>query len=304
MKRSLKGFVALLVTTLIWGSAFVAQTSASDTVGAFAFNAGRALFATVFLSLFIFIRSKFSYGYKAPKQQDSVTGGIVCGLSLYIATNLQQFGIGLYPEGVAASGRSGFLTTVYVVIVAVSVLFIKKTLSFLTVISAFICLGGMYLLSLANGIENIYSADIPLLLCAVAFAIYIMMIDHFVQADPIVMSCVQFAIVFVLSAISALVFENNTWDSISGALFPIAYAGIFSSGIAYTLQIVGQKYIEPAAASIIMSLEAVFAAFFGWMILGERLNLRELAGCALVFTAIILSQLPAAVKKLKHKTGI
>ncbi|MCR4745833.1 MAG: DMT family transporter [Lachnospiraceae bacterium] len=304
MKRTLRGFAALLITTLIWGSAFVAQTSASGTVGAFAFNASRALFATVFLSIFIFIRSRLNNGFKIPERKNSVKGGIACGLSLYIATNLQQFGIGLYPEGVAASGRSGFLTTVYVVIVAVSVLFIKKTVSFLTIISAFICLGGMYLLSLADGIENIYSADIPLLLCAVAFAVYIMIIDHFVYADPIVMSCVQFAVVFVLSAISAIFFEHNSWNAILAALFPIAYAGIFSSGVAYTLQIVGQKYIEPAAASIIMSLEAVFAAFFGWLILGERLSSRELAGCALVFIAIMLSQMPALVKRIKAGAAV
>ncbi len=297
MKNSLKGFIALLITTLIWGGAFVAQTAASDSVPAFAFNASRSLLATVFLFVFILIRSRIAASIKNDKLSTSIKGGIICGLSLFVATNLQQFGISSYPEGVAASGRAGFLTATYVVMVAVAVLFIRKRIALLVIISAAICLTGMYFLSLSDGIDNVYPADVPLFLCAVAFAVYIMIIDRFAYADPVLMSCIQFAVVTVLSTISTLLFESCTISSIIEVFFPIAFAGIFSSGIAYTLQIVGQKYIEPSAASIIMSLESVFAAFFGWIILGERLGAKELFGCSLVFMSIILSQIPTMINR-------
>ena len=299
MKNSIKGYLALLITTLIWGGAFVAQTAASDTVPSFAFNASRSFLATAFLAVFLFIRSRFPNQIKYDNRRQSVKGGIICGLSLFVATNLQQFGISAYPEGVAASGRSGFLTATYVVMVAVAVLFIRKKVAPIVIISAVLCLTGMYFLSLSGGIDNIYAADIPLFFCAIAFAVYIMIIDRFAYADPVLMSCIQFAIVTVLSAVSSVIFENCSLDSLLNAFFPIAFAGIFSSGIAYTLQIIGQKYIEPSAASIIMSLESVFAAFFGWIILGERLGAKELFGSSLVFISIILSQIPTIMNKNK-----
>ena len=299
MKSSFKGFIALLVTTLIWGCAFVAQTAASDVIEPFAFNASRSLLAAIFLFVFIIIRSRLTLNATISNRRRihlSLRGGICCGIILFFAANMQQLGISAYPDGVASSGRAGFLTATYVVMVAVAVLFISKKISPMAIISALICMTGMYFISLSDGIDNIYFADIPLFLCAVCFAIYILVIDHFIYADPVIMSCIQFAIAGLTSGVCSLIFEHSNINALISAALPIAYAGIFSSGIAYTLQIIGQKYIEPSAASIIMSLESVFAAFFGWLILGEQLSPKELFGCSLVFLAIILSQIPAIIR--------
>lgn len=297
MPNNLKGTLILLLTALIWGTAFVAQTMASSSVSAFTFNATRTVLATLFLFLFILLREKVQRK-KNPNaasllfRKQTVLGGIFCGIPLFIASNLQQYGIGLYPPEAAPSGRAGFLTATYVIMVAVFTIVKARRFRIVIVLATIVCMCGMYLLCLSDGFHNIYVGDILMLLCAIGFAIYILLVDKYGTVDTIKVSCVQFAVVAILSLIGMFLFEEPDLAAIKSAWLPIAYAGIFSSGIAYTLQMVGQKFAEPVVATIVMSLESVFAAFSGWLILSERLKGRELIGCVLVFLAVILAQLP------------
>lgn len=293
----------LLVTALIWGTAFVAQTAASGSVGAFTFNASRSVLASVFLFCAVLIRSKFGQKKGADDtgagssgqplfSRRTILSGILCGVPLCIASNLQQFGIGLYPSDTAASGRAGFLTATYVIMVAVYTLARTRRFRPVIPIAVIVCMAGMYLLCVSDGFSGIYTGDILILLCALGFTVYILLVDSYGTVETVKVSCVQFSVVAILSLIGMFLFEHPSWNSIVSAAFPIIYAGIFSSGIAYTLQMVGQKYAEPVVATIVMSLEAVFAALSGWLILHEKLKGRELIGCVLVFAAVILAQLP------------
>ena len=291
----------LLVTALIWGTAFVAQTAASGSVGAFTFNASRGVLASVFLFCAVLIRARFGHkntgedgtGRKQPLfSRRTILSGILCGIPLCIASNLQQFGIGLYPPDTAASGRAGFLTATYVIMVAVYTLARTRRFRPVIPIAVVVCMAGMYLLCVSDGISGIYTGDILILLCALGFTVYILLVDSYGTVETVKVSCVQFSVVAILSLIGMFLFESPSWSSIVSAAVPILYAGIFSSGIAYTLQMVGQKYAEPVVATIVMSLEAVFAALSGWLILHEKLKGRDLIGCVLVFAAVILAQLP------------
>ncbi len=295
--RNLKGTLILLVTALIWGTAFVAQTAASGTVGAFTFNASRTVLASLFLFLFVVLREwrrrKRDRAAGEPLfGKQTILSGIICGIPLFIASNLQQFGIELYPEGTAASGRAGFLTATYVVMVALYAIIRAKRFRPLILIASIVCMMGIYFLSLSGGLTGIYISDVLIFLCAIGFAVYILLVDRYGTVDTLKVSCVQFAVVAILSLTCMLLFEHPVWADIVSAAFPIFYAGIFSSGIAYTLQMVGQKYAEPAVATIVMSLECVFAALSGWLILSESMKGRELFGCILVFAAVILAQFP------------
>lgn len=298
LPQNLKGTLILLLTALIWGTAFVAQTMASGSVGAFTFNASRTVLATVFLFLFILLREKVSQAKNGDSAQaplfpkQTIRAGIFCGIPLFIASNLQQYGIELYPPQAAPSGRAGFLTATYVIMVAVFTIVKARRFRLVIVLATIVCMCGMYLLCVRNGFDRIYTGDILIFLCAFFFAVYILLVDQYGTVDTIKVSCIQFAVVAILSLIGMFLFEKPDPNAIKSAWLPIAYAGIFSSGIAYTLQMVGQKFAEPVVATIVMSLESVFAALSGWLILGEQLKGRELAGCTLVFLAVILAQLP------------
>lgn len=292
MQKNLKGTLILLLTAMIWGTAFVAQTAASDTVSAFTFNASRSVLASVFLFLIVFFRNKIGKEGKPLFDRRSLLSGIYCGIPLFIATNLQQFGIGLYPEDTASSGRAGFITATYVVMVAVFSIAKARRFRIVILAATLICMAGMYLLSFSGGIDGIYTGDILIFLCAIGFAAYILLVDKYGTVDTVRVSCIQFSVVAILSLICMFVFEDPKWSSLQEAWFPVCYAGILSSGVAYTLQMVGQKYAEPVVATIVMSLESVFAAFSGWLILSEKMKGRELLGCALVFVAVILAQFP------------
>ncbi|MCR5267956.1 MAG: DMT family transporter [Lachnospiraceae bacterium] len=291
--KNLKGTFILLLTALIWGTAFVAQTAASGTISAFTFNATRSVLASVFLFLFVLARAKITRIERKPLfRKETVKAGIICGIPLFLATNLQQYGIELYPEGTAASGRAGFITATYVIMIALYTLIRSKRFRPLILVATVVCMAGMYLLCLSGGFSKIYTGDILIFLCAVGFAVYILLVDRFGTVETVKVSCIQFGVVALLSLICMFLFEQPSWLAISQAWFPVCYAGILSSGIAYTLQMVGQKYAEPIVATIVMSLEAVFAALSGWLILSEKLKGRELIGCVLVFLAVILAQLP------------
>lgn len=300
MKKA-KGTLFLLLAALIWGMAFVAQTSAADKIGAFTFNASRSIIAALFLLLVIGIRKK--PGKVLIKTKEKATsrhlaiGGTLCGITLFITVNFQQFGIAAYPENAAVSGRAGFLTATYVVMVALCAWVSGKKPHPMTLIVAVGCIIGMYMLCLSNGFSGIYLGDILVLICALGFTAYILVVDHFQKLDGFMLSCIQFFVCGVLSLIATLIFEKPSAQALLAAWLPIVYAGIFSSAIGYTLQIVGQKYADPAVASIVMSLESVFAALAGWIILNERLGFHELIGCGLVFLSVILAQVPESAKK-------
>lgn len=301
--QNLKGTLILLLTALIWGTAFVAQTTAADSISPFAFLFGRSILASIFLFLLVLFQNRAKLSRKDGKEPEKIwnksviLAGIFCGIPLAIASVLQQIGIGIYPADTAASGRAGFLTATYVIMVSLYSIFKSRKIRITILIATVVCMVGMYLLSLSEGFSKIYTGDILVFLCAIGFAVYILVVDKYGTVDTTKVSCVQFSFVTVFALVGMLIFENPSIADFQNAALPICYAGIFSSGIAYTLQMVGQKYAEPTVATIVMSLESVFAALSGWLILNEKLKGRELLGCVLVFIAVILAQLPDLRKK-------
>ncbi|WP_294358637.1 DMT family transporter [uncultured Clostridium sp.] len=282
------GSILLTLTALIWGTSFVAQSVSNNYIGSFTFNAIRFLIGGIVLIPIIFTVNKFNKkDDKIDKKHDLFLGGFLCGIALFIASTLQQFGISS-----TSVGKAGFITALYIVIVPFLGVFLKKKLSFKTCISILISIIGLYLLCVKENF-SIGKGDILVLCCAFFFAIHILLIDYFSsKIDNVKLSSRQFFVAAILSIIFMCIFENPKLSSILSAWFPILYAGILSCGVAYTLQIIGQKNTDPTIASLLLSLESVFATISGWLILGQSLTFRELIGCILVFTAIILAQLP------------
>ena len=303
--NNLKGSLILCTASLIWGLAFVAQSDAADLVPPFTFNALRSFIGAAALYLFYKVtnREKTSFFPKEKGERNQYyIAAAVCGLMLTISVNLQQFGLAAYPSGAAAEARGGFITALYVVLVPVISFFMGKKTSPVIWISVLVALGGFYLLCLSGGIGGIYIGDLLIFICAVSFSLHIISIDKFVGVTGgVKLSVMQFTVVGVLSSVLALIFERPELSNILAAAPQILYLGIMSSGVAYTLQIVGQKYAEPSVASLSMSLESVFAAFGGWLISGNTLSARELCGCALVFAAIIAAQLPEMMASRKNR---
>lgn len=304
LKKSL-GSLALLLAAVIWGFAFVAQSSGAEKLPAFTINTLRSFVAFAFLSLIIGIISIKNKSI-IPKDRTSLKslmiGGISCGVALFVATGFQQYGIGIYPPEAASSGRSGFITALYVILVPlVSAIFLKKRVPVAVWLGVALSIGGLYLLCFGNGIDGVYLGDLIIFFCALSFCGHILVVDHFVaKSNGILLSAIQFFTVGVLSLITSLILESVSIAEILDALLPILYLGIMSSGIAYTLQIVGQKHTDPTVATILMSLESVFAVLGGWLIRNEKLSALQLTGCALVFAAILLAQIPE-FKKNKRK---
>ena len=281
----------LLLTAFIWGMAFTAQSAGMDYIGPFTMNCARSILGGLALLPLIAWnqarqREKAEAG-TGTNWRATVIGGICCGVILAVASALQQIGI-IY----TTVGKAGFITTLYIVMVPLVGVFWRKKIAGRVWFSVALAAVGMYLLCM-NESFTVNPGDMYVFFCAVAFTGHILVIDHFSpKADGVAMSCIQFFTCAVLSGIAMLVAETPTWENIFAAAVPILYAGIMSSGVGYTLQIIGQKYTEPTVASLIMSLESVFAVLGGWMILGEKLSGRELLGCAVVFVGIILVQLP------------
>lgn len=285
----------LLLTAMIWGAAFVAQSVGADNVGAFTFLASRSWLAGVALLPLVAVMRRRSPG-ESPKPEGDrrtlILGGLLCGFFLFIASAAQQMGI-----ATTTTAKAGFLTALYVILVPILSILIRKRVPPQVWGSAVIAVIGLYLLCM-KGRFTLESGDALELLCAFLFACHIMVIDHFSpKVDGITMSCIQFFACAVFSTVCALLLEHPHWAQIRTALIPILYAGIFSSGVGYTLQIISQKNLHPTVASITMSLESVFSALFGWLLLHQTLNGREILGCVLMFGAIILAQLPAPKKK-------
>ena len=312
MKYSnLKGSLILILAALIWGLAFVAQSGAAEFVPPFTFNALRSFIGAGTLYIFYLItKAKYKTPFFPPERAERksyYTAALVCGICLAVSINFQQFGIAAYPQGVATEARSGFITALYVILVPVFSLFAGKKTGIAVWAGVFIAIAGVYLLCFSEGIGAIYLGDILVFLCAISFTLHIMSVDKYVFiTGGVKLSIMQFTVCGIISTVLAVVFELKSIEisNILQAAPQILYLGIMSSGVAYTLQIIGQKYAEPAIASISMSLESVFAALGGWIISGNALSQKELLGCSLVFIAIIAAQLPQfKIKKFKHNGG-
>lgn len=297
MKQQIKSSLILLLTATIWGVAFVAQSVGMEYIGPFTFNAIRCVLGgLVLIPVILVLKKKKETGAENQEKEDKKTlwtGGIACGVILCIASNLQQFGI-----MEASVGKSGFFTALYIVMIPVIGIFIGKRPGIKLWFCVALAVVGMYLLCMKDGSFTIERADIMLLLCALAFSVHILVVDYFSpKVDGVKMSCIQFFVCGVLSAVGMLFTETPDISNIQAVWMPLLYAGLLSCGVGYTLQIVGQKGINPIIASLIMSLESVISALAGWVILGQVLSLKEIIGCVLMFVAIVITQIPIGNKK-------
>jgi len=293
MKKKLQGSICLLTATVIWGSAFIAQSVGMDYIEPFTFQTVRCFLAVVFLLpvIWLFDRDKKAY-FSQWADPHLWKTGLVCGIALFVAAGLQQVGL-VY----TTAGKAGFITAMYIVLVPILGLFFRKMPSPAAWISVGIAVAGLYLLSCV-GVTEVNIGDLCLLVCALFFSIQITLVDRMAGSlDGLRLNCVQSFVCAVLSGIVMIFTETPDMDNILACWLPLGYAGMLSMAIAYSLQIIGQKYVEPTPASLIMSLESVFAVLFGWLLLNETMAPHELLGCALVFAAVILSQIPVKTKK-------
>ena len=296
-KKQLRGSLLLTLTALIWGTAFVAQAVGMDHIGPFTFNAVRTLLAGVALIPVILLFDKLQKKPPLSKKMksDTLMGGVYCGAALFVASSLQQAGIQHIAEN--ASGKAGFITALYIIIVPVIGLFLGKKPRKLVWLCVVLAIIGFYLLCV-TGDFSVGFGELLVLGCAVGYSLHIMLIDHFSpKADGMRMSCIQFFVSGLFSLVAMLLTEEPTLAGIWAARGAILYTGIMSSGVGYTLQIVAQKDVNPTLATMIMSVESVFAVLAGWLLLHEDLSGKELLGCLLVFAAVILAQLPEKKKE-------
>ncbi len=299
----IRSFLLLLLAAVIWGTAFVAQSAGMDYVGPFAFNGARTILGGLVLLPVILIRNGLRKKDGESKRTAGGTktlwlGGLCCGLFLCAAANMQQIGIQY-----TSVGKAGFLTACYIIIVPVIGMFFGKKSSPMIWAAVGLAVAGLYLLCI-TGKFSISAGDRYVLICAFLFAGHILVVDHFSPlADGITLSCIQFFVSGLLSILLMLIFEpGTTMTALLAAWKPIAYAGILSSGLGYTFQIVGQKGLNPTVASLIMSLESCIAVLAGWLILHQAMSRREILGCCLMFAAILLAQLPARTGKSEKDT--
>lgn len=285
-----------MLATVLWGSTFVAQSVGMDHIGPFTFQAVRCGLGVLAMLPVILLADRYKNDGKTFsarwKSKKLWTAGILCGIPLFLACNLQQMGI-----VDTDAGKSAFLTAMYIVIVPILGMFLKKKPSVMIPVSVVLAVAGLYFLSFA-GVPQINKGDLLLLACALMFAIQITVVDQYVQhVDALRLNLIQALVCTVLSSAVMLLTEAPTLSAILDCWLPLCYAGFLSMGAAYSLQIIGQKHLEPSAASLIMSLESVFAVLCGCLILQERLTIWETLGCVLMFIAVVLSQLPVKSKQ-------
>lgn len=295
MRKQFKGIIFLLLATIIWGSAFVSQSVGMDHIGPFTFQAVRCLLAVVGLIPVILITDHLKNDgknfIKRWLDPQLWKAGLLCGIPLFLACNLQQ--IGLVDTD---AGKSGFLTAMYIVIVPVIGIFLKKKPTIMVPISVTLAVAGLYFLSCV-GVTQINIGDLLTLGCALMFAVQIIFIDLFANdTDALRLNAIQALVCAVLSAGVMVFTEQPNWQGIADCAVPLAHAGFLSMGAAYAFQILGQQNLEPTAASLIMSLESVFAVIFGMLLLHETMTGWEILGCVLVFSAVVLSQIPIKSK--------
>lgn len=298
--KSLFGSLMLLLTATIWGVAFVAQSVGMDYVGPFTFSFTRYILGAVVLLPFVIVDLSKNNKKKQLKDIDekteksifsvktSIIGGLICGVVLFTASILQQFGIN-YSDSV---GKCGFITALYIVMVPLIYICMGKKYRFFIWLAVPISVIGMFLLCVnpAEGFK-IGFAEILVMISAVFFSIHIIIVDSIIRkSSGVTISAVQFFMCFMIGLVFALIFEKPTFAMILKGWVPICYAGVLSCGVAYTLQILGQKHVEPAKASLIMCLESVISAIAGWILLGQVLSVKEIIGCVVVFAGIILAQ--------------
>ena len=307
MTNQTKNSMLLMLCALIWGTAFVAQ-SAGSGMGAFSFLAGRSWMAVLVLIPTVKAFDALHHRQGRPDGKPKTAAerklllkaGLVCGTLLFLASAAQQLGITLDPS----TAKAGFLTAMYVVLVPVFGLFLGRKGSAQLWVSMAIAVVGLYLLCMKNGFGSIESSDWLLLSCAVLFSFQIIAVDHFSpQVDGVRLSLAEFLVVSVESTAAAMLFETPSAAQFAENALPILYCGIMSSGVAYTLQILGQRDLNPAIASLIMCLESVFSALGGWMLLHQNLSAREVFGCVLIFAAVVLAQLPLEMLRRVKKAS-
>lgn len=302
-KKQIRGSIMLFIAALIWGSAFVAQSEGMNYVEPFTYASVRFFIGSfVLLPVISFMKKKETgngnllEGYDKKtgikgfidKYKLLIVGSIFCGLALTAGTNFQQWGI----KYVSSVGKAGFITTLYIILVPIFSLFIGKKVRPLIWISLAFAVSGLYFLCVTERL-TFEPLDILLIMCAVFFAVQIMVVDHYVdRVNPIALSSLQFFVVGVISGICMFIFEKPTISGIIAAAGPILYAGVLSSGVAFTLQVVAQKDLDPTLASMIMSLESVVSVLSGFFLLNQKLSIREGLGCILMFVGVILAQLP------------
>ena len=293
MKKQLRGSAYLLLATFIWGTTFIAQSVGMDHIGPFTFQAIRCALAVIGMIpvVFLFDKKEGRSFREAWQDKQLWKAGLSCGIPLFMACNLQQVGI-VY----TTAGKAAFLTAMYIVLVPVLGLFLKKKITFMVPISVAIAVAGLYFLSFM-GVSQVNIGDLLALSSALMFAIQIQSVDHFAsRVDPLRLNVIQAGVVAVGSAVIALFTEDSSTSAILSCWFPLCYAGFMSMGLAYSMQILGQKHLDPTPASLIMSLESVFAVLAGWLLLNEIMTPTEVTGCVLMFIAVILSQVPVKKK--------
>lgn len=302
-KTTIRNSLLLFLTALIWGTAFVTQAKGMESMGPFTFTAVRSLLGGLVLLPVIFFRRAREKEKKPIPWRITLIGGICCGLALTSAGLFQQFGI----MGTTV-GKSGFITALYIIFTPILGIFIKRKASPLVWIAALIAVAGMYLLCI-DGSFTIGTGDLLVLICSVLFAVHILVIDRFSPlTDGVTLSCIQFFTCTLISGVLAFIFEQPSWGQLADGAFSVLYAGVFSSGVAYTLQIVGQKGMNPTAAALILSLESVISTVAGYLAYragflstDQTMTARQIVGCAVVFAAVILVQVPIPNRKRKKE---
>ncbi|MBE5884132.1 MAG: DMT family transporter [Lachnospiraceae bacterium] len=285
----------LFLTACIWGMAFVSQSKGMDYMHPFTFNGVRALIGALVLFIYLIVKRKIAGNAAKPIEWGvTLRAGIWCGLALTVASTLQQFGIKY-----TTVGKAGFITTLYIIFVPLAGIFLKRKVSAIVWMAAGMAAVGMYLLCMTESL-TLGTGDIMVFLCAIVFAAHIMIIDYYApKTDGVIVSCIQFTVCGVVCGIGAILVGEPTLAQLSEGLGTLLYAGVLSCGVAYTLQIVGQKGVNPTIAALIMSLESVVATVSGYIAYkigflktDQTLTPRQIAGCVIVFVAVILVQLP------------
>lgn len=289
-----------ILAAFIWGTAFVAQDLCADSIGAFAFNATRYFIAVLALLVVILVSDKLKKNKPTLTAQEKKAankqlwlGGLCCGAALAIASNFQQAGLVAGTD----AGKAGFITALYVVLVPVFGLFFKRKVSLPTWIAVVLSVVALYLLCI-KGDFSLAPGDLLVLVCAVCFAVHILVIDHFTAyCDGVKLSCLQFLFAGIISTICMFIFEDVDFAAILSCALPLLYVGIFSCGVGYTLQILAQKDSNPTVVTILLSLESVFAVIAGAIILKQQMTVREYIGCAIMFAAVILAQIQFPIRQ-------
>lgn len=300
----------LFMAALVWGMAFVSQKAGMDSMGPLTFNGSRNLIgAAVLVPVILILRGRVPKAERKPLPlRTTIIGGIACGLALTVASTLQQYGLTM-----TTVGKGGFITTLYIILTPILGLFLHRKVPGAVWAAVALAVVGMYLLCFTGDSFTISLGDLLVLGSALVFSVHILVIDRFSPlTDGVVLSCIQFFVCGVISTVAAFIFEEPSWGQLADGIIPVLYAGVLSCGVGYTLQIVGQKGVDPTAAALILSMESVVAAVSGYiagatglLATDQTLTPRQIAGCAIVFAAVIIVQLPwdRILRKRKNTTG-